>query len=212
MANEIILIFCAHSDDEAVGMGGTIAKLSRAGKKIIKVVMSYGELSKPHFKKEIIIAERIRETEKAGKFIGIKKTIFLGLRDAKVKEDIRKPENVKMIKNIILHYSPKKVFLPSAQDPHPDHQAVYNEITKILGSLKKKIHIYAFEVWNVLTEEKPAIYEDITDYFDKKIKYIKMFRSQWFYMYLLLVPAYFRARKYGRRIGVRYAEKFYRVM
>jgi len=39
-----------------------------------------------------------------------------------------------------------------------------------------------------------------------------MFRSQWVYMYLLLIPAYFRARKYGRRIGVKYAEKFYRVM
>ena len=34
-----ILIFCAHSDDEAIGMGGTIAKFVKEKKKVIKLFL-----------------------------------------------------------------------------------------------------------------------------------------------------------------------------
>ena len=83
-----ILIFCAHSDDEAVGMAGTILKYVEEGKEIIKIVFSFGESSHPHFKEEVVIDKRVSESKEASKFIGIKETIFLGLPDTKVKQNI----------------------------------------------------------------------------------------------------------------------------
>jgi len=45
--NETILVFSAHSDDFVIGAGGTIAKYTEEGKKVIAVVFSYGERSHP---------------------------------------------------------------------------------------------------------------------------------------------------------------------
>jgi len=76
---EKILIFCAHSDDELAGMGGTILKFASEKKKITKVIFSFGEKSHPHLKKEVITKGRVEEAMNASKAMGINETIFLGL-------------------------------------------------------------------------------------------------------------------------------------
>ena len=42
-----ILVFAAHPDDEVLGCGGTIAKCSREGRKVVTVIFSHGEGSDP---------------------------------------------------------------------------------------------------------------------------------------------------------------------
>ena len=68
---ENVAVFCAHSDDELIGVGGTILKYSKKYH-IIKVIFSSGELSSPHLKQSHIIEERIKESEKISRKIGIK--------------------------------------------------------------------------------------------------------------------------------------------
>lgn len=220
-----IVVFCAHSDDEAVGIGGTLLKFIDEGYNIIKVVFSYGESSQPHFKKDVIIKKRLRETKKASKFLGIKEDIFLGLSDTNLSEIFKSffvkkkgkvalsvnKKMIRQIKKIIQMYDPVKIFIPEANDPHPDHQIVNKTILKIVDKMKKKYSVYEFEVWNLKKEEKFEIYYDITPYFDKKIKYMKMFVSQWQYMFALWIPVWFRSRKYGLKINVKFAEKVYRI-
>lgn len=210
MVDGTVLVFCAHSDDEAVGMGGTIAKYVSEGKDVIKVVFSYGESSHPHFQQGIVKKRRIRETRQASNFLGIKDNIFLGMRDTKIAEDV-KAYGLRSIKKLIATYKPEKIFIPSAQDPHPDHQAVNKAVLKAVDSLNRGYHVFAYEVWNVVKEQHPFVYVDITSYFGKKLEYARFFRSQWQYMYALWLPVHIRSRFYGYKNGCRYAERFYKL-
>jgi N-acetylglucosamine malate deacetylase 1 len=206
-----ILIFCAHSDDEAIGMGGTIAKYIKQKKKIIKVVLSSGEKSIPHIQEHIVKKERKKETSKASKFIGIHQDINLHLKDTKLKKEIEKPFVVKRILEIIKTTKPQKIFVPSKLDPHPDHQAVNTIVLRVIDSQKKHYATYAYEVWNILNENNPRIYNDIALEMGIKMEYIKMFKSQWVYMFSLYIPTIIRSFYFGRKYNTKYAERFYKL-
>ena len=208
---EKIFVFCAHSDDELVGMGGTILKLAEEKKEIIKIIFSYGEKSHPHLKKEVIIKERINEAKNASKSMGVSETIFFGLKDYDVKNEIKKYNMKNKLKTIIRKYKPKRIFLPSSTDSHKDHRAVNNTVIKAVEEMKYKSDIYAYEVWNIINEDSPYIYMDITPYFKRKLEIIKEFESQKHFLYFLLIPIFYSSIKYGRANNCRYAEKFYKV-
>src|SRR3989344_3201626 len=163
---------CPFSDDESISMGGTIAKYSTEGKKVIVIIFSYGEASLPHLKPEYVKEVRLKKT-----------------------------------------YNPEKIFTHSETDPHHpgDHKAVYNVVTKAVDSIKKEYDLFTFEVWNIIPENKPVMYVDVSNYFNTKIKAISIFKSQWFSVILTILPVYIRAIKYGLKAKCRYAEKFYKI-
>lgn len=206
-----ILIFCAHSDDEAIGMGGTIAKYVAEGKKVIKIVFSHGEKSIPHLQEEVVRRVRFKETDKANEFIGISSSKNLGLADTRLKSEVQKPFVARRLREIIMLIRPEKIYIPSALDPHPDHQAVNTIILQVVKSLKRHYPVYAYEVWNVVRETHPQVYVDISPYIDVKLNYIKIFKSQWVYMFSLYLPALFRSFYYGRKNNCTYAERFYKL-
>lgn len=209
MAN--ILIFCGHSDDEAIGAGGTIAKYVAEKNNVIKIVFSHGEKSSPHLLEEVVKKARVEETDIASVFIGIKETICLGLKDTKLKSEVQQPAIIRRVKKLILQYKPDKIYVPSALDPHPDHQAVNSVVLQVVDSLSKHYPVYAYEVWNVVKETHPRVYVDVSLHMKKKLAYIKMFKSQWVYMFLLYLPTLFRCIVYGRKNGCTYAERFYKI-
>ncbi len=208
---DTILIFCAHSDDEAVGMGGTIAKFVKEKYKVIKIVFSFGESSHPHFQEKVVIDKRVKETEKASKLIGIKKTMFLGLKDTGVAKEVKEKNTVEVVKNLIEKYKPKQIYLPTDSDPHPDHKAVNKAVLDAVDALRKNYPVYAYEVWNLVQDSHPLVYIDITKYYKKKMQYIKTFKSQWVFMYMLIIPVFIRSRMYGLAHDCKYAERYYKI-
>jgi len=206
-----ILIFCAHSDDEAIGMAGTIAKYVKERKKVIKIVLSSGELSIPHLQEKVVKKARTKETDKASQFIGIVENKNIGLKDTKLKTEIEKPFVIRRIKEIIKDTKPEKIYIPSEMDPHPDHQAVNRVVLEAVDSFRKHYPVYAYEVWNIVNETHPYLYIDISEHIQKKLTYIKMFKSQWVYMFTLYVPTLFRSFYYGRNHNCKYAERFYKL-
>ena len=208
-----VIIFEAHSDDSAVGVGGTIIKLVKEGYEIIKVIFAAGQMSHPHYKEEIIIKRRINETEGVGRQFGIKQHIFFGLKDGRIKEEIIKKDVYEKINRIIKKYHPVKIFTTSASDPHPDHRAVNKAVVKVVENMNYKGEVYSYEVWNIINvnETKPIVYNDISQYFKAKIAMMKSFKSQWPSMYPLLIPVYLRAKYYGIKNKFKYAEKLYRL-
>jgi len=206
-----ILVFCAHSDDEVIGMGGTISKYSAEGKKVITVIFSSGGKSSPWLKSDLVVKERIKESQKIGKFIGSSKTIFLGLEDMKLSEDIEKKHIKKEIIKLIKEYTPEKIFTHSAYDPHVDHRPVNKVVVEALEETKKDIPLFAFEVWNIVDETHPKIYMDVSKTFHKKIEAMKKFKSQRLYVYILLIPVYLRAIAIGILHGYKFGERFYKI-
>ena len=205
------IVFEAHSDDLAVGCIGTLLKLKKEDYEIIDVIFSAGQKSHPHYKEDVIINKRIQESENVGRRFGINQNIFFGLDDNKLKEEIVSKNIKERIRRILKKHHTKKIFINSSIDPHPDHRAVNEAVLDVINDLNYKADIYEYEVWNILKDNKPVIYVDISPYFKAKIAMMKSYRSQWAFMYPLIIAVYFRARFYGFKNDCKYAEKFYKI-
>ncbi|MBS3141038.1 PIG-L family deacetylase [Candidatus Woesearchaeota archaeon] len=204
-----IIVFCAHDDDFAVGALGTILKEIDNGNNVLEVIFSAGQKSHPHYKEEVISRKRANETLSVNEKLKVE-TLFLGLDDAKLAQVI--DTNVKnKIREVIQNNKPEKIFVDSQYDPHPDHRAVFKCVDDVLKEMRFETKVYSYEVWNLLKENKPVVYEDISNYFLKKINIMKQYKTQLYFMYVLMLPVYIRSKLYGRKIKVKYAEKFYRV-
>lgn len=168
-------------------------------------------MSSPWLRKDILIKERVKEAKEIGKFIGSSETIFLGLRDRNLGEDIIKYDIRKKIINLINKYKPVKVFTHSNKDHHGDHQAVSNLVRECLDEIGKDISLLVYEVWNVVDETHPKIYEDVSLTFKRKLEAMKRFKSQRTFVFLLWIPVWVRAKMIGILNGYKFGERFYKI-
>lgn len=205
-----VLFFCAHNDDQIVGAGGTVAKYSDEGKKIITVIFSYGEKSHPWMKPEHTIKTRVREAKKGDRILGDNELIFLDLPEGKFRDKCDK----EYIAGLIRKHKPEKVFLHNQDDPHPDHREVFNIVTTVMDKMKYKGDAYMFDVWtplNIRKRNSPKMVVDITDTFDRKVRAFKQHQSQKVAIISLLWSIYFKAWINGINNGHRYAEVFFKI-
>lgn len=212
---ETVMLFCAHPDDEILGMGGTIAKYSKDGKEIIAVIFSYGEGSHPWMKKKFTIKTRVKESRRAGKIVGCKKTIFLALKDGSLTDETKKPKTIKMIKGLIKKYNPSKIFTHSFDDViYKDHKAVYAAIKRVMEEINYKGDAYTFNIWNVTNIRKrnlPKMIVDASATFRTKLRALKEFKSQKVALVQLMPVVYLRGFKHGFEGNYRWGEKFYKI-
>ncbi|OYT41618.1 hypothetical protein B6U80_01015 [Candidatus Pacearchaeota archaeon ex4484_26] len=204
---ERILILCAHSDDEIIAAGGTIAKYVKEKKDVKVVIFSSGEKSVPWLKEKRIIKQRENETAKVSKVLGCK-VEFLGLPDLKLAENLE--ANSKKIRKIMQKFKPDKIFVHNKYDAHPDHRAVFYILEKALAGRKRKPKIFTFLVWAFFNPKDSAkFYVKIDDYFANKIKALGIFKSQKFFIYLNYLPIFLSNRLAGIKNRCKYAETFY---
>lgn len=219
-----ILIFCAHSDDQVLGVGGTMAKYARQGHEVYTYIFSFGELSHPHMKKEYIKEIRTEESLLADKIIGGKGVEFFGLVDGIMSKEIINKNIYSKIKKIILDKKPDKIFTHSVDDMLPDHRSVRRAVLKSYDDVVKNsgfsCDVYSFDVWNLWNlkkRDKPVLVEDISDTFKFKIKALHEFKSQiniFTHAYLvniLYLGVYVRAFLYGVKYQVKLAEVFHKI-
>ena len=208
---ERVLVVVAHSDDQMLGPGGTLRKYAKEGKEIKTVIFSYGELSHPHFKKEVIQQLRIEESEKADRFIGGSGVTFLGYTEGKFQEEFKPKE----LEKIFLDFKPCKIFTHAEDENHPDHVIVNKLVLELYDKLheQKKFtsEIYAFDIWRVFQTKKrinPKLVVDISDTFADKVKAINYFKSQKVALIMLKWSVYFKAFLTGLKRNMRFGEVF----
>lgn len=219
-----MLIFCAHSDDQILGCGGTMAKYSKEGYEINTFIFSYGELSYPYMKKEHITEIRIKESEDANKIVGGSKVVFFNLKDGQVGKEISQKKVLKKICEIMQKEKPVKIFTHAQDDFHPDHRAVHKAIVDSYDYLHKntgfKSEIYAFEIsqfWNIRKRKQPILVIDIRNEFRTKIRALHAFKSQinlfshTIEVNLLYLGVYIRAIIAGIKYKTKMAEIFYKI-
>ncbi len=209
-----VLVCAAHADDEVIGCGATIAKLSKK-EKVIVLIFSYGSSSAgsltswpPFMSNKELKQRRIYESEKAGHLLGVEKTIFLGI-DSEIKEDFTSKHRKKIL-DIIEEYKPNKIFYHSSKDAHPDHHAVFEIMEKIVPELNYKPEIFTFQI-NMLdfSTEEPKIIFDVSDEFNLKIKAMLNFKSQIISILILSPLVLLKGWLYGKKHGFKFAEYFY---
>jgi len=211
--SEGILVLCAHPDDQIIGAGGTLAKYSAEGKRVIIVMFSYGESSHPWLRKSVTRSMRKVEAKRASAIVGAHKDIFMGLHEGKFTEELQKGKVKDRIKQLIAGYHVKRILTHSFDDPHPDHQAVVKFVMDLTKNMDS-VEVFSFNIWNPLILRRsraPKMYVDITHTFSKKIKALRVFKSQKRVVLLMFGGLLFGAMMKGIRNGTRFAEGFVKI-
>lgn len=196
---KIVVAVGAHPDDIEWYTGGTLARLSKTGVRVI-VIMATDDGR----------CEKIRQAEqlKAARTLRYEKVIFLGYPDGSLKKQPQQ-EILGKLKKIYQNYKPDTIitFDPCIQSPfyhHSDHITAGK--AAIEAALQMNIpHVYLFHSGGSDT------WVDISKEIDLKIKGREAHKSQtkWFLTpfgmgYIIREAAFFD----GLQVGLRYAESF----
>ena len=179
-----ILIIAPHPDDEILGLGGTISKLSSQGHKVTILTVS-GHL--PPLYKEEVFEEHKSQALEAHKIVGAYDSKFLEIPATFVKDQTTAELNGK-IYEVLKNTQPQIVFLPFP-DRHIDHQVVFESCMVVIRPLHdgKCVELAAsYEVlsethWNAPAIEpvfNPNITIDITDHIDTKLSALSCFKDE----------------------------------
>jgi N-acetylglucosamine malate deacetylase 1 len=209
-----VIVLCAHSDDQVLFIGGTMAKYANEGRDVYCVVFSYGEKSHPWLQKREAAKMRVEESFEAGKILGMKETFFLGVEEGKFKEQISERKVYERLENMFKKYKPERIFIHSSDDPHPDHNVLHKFMMDFIKRVEYEGHVFSFDVWNPVNLKKrnlPKVIVDVSGTFKTKMEALQCFKSQWLAMIALKWKVYWNAITTGRSEGYKYAEVFYKV-
>ena len=178
------LVIAPHPDDEVLGAGGTMARLSALGKEVFVAVVTTG---KPPIYSDKSVARVRAEADSAHDLLGVKETFWLDQPAAELPE----------VKNIVLNgaigdvvqrISPQTILVPFPGDIHVDHQLVFQS-TLVASRPHQATYprtILAYETlsetnWNapyITPPFVPNVYLDISNYLERKILAMGKFASQ----------------------------------
>lgn len=214
-----ILAIAAHPDDTELTCGGTVIKMVEAGYKVGLLDLTAGESGTRGSARL-----RAKEAARAARVMGLTYRGNLGLPDAAI-ENIReyKLKTAQKIRTL----RPRTVILPYWEGRHPDHyktgQLGY-EACFLAGLLRSPLSGKPFRPHKIIYAShyvpllRPTFVVDITEQFEKKMKAVMCFASQFSpakeFRNLFPSRADVEARlstvahHFGHMIGVRYGEPF----
>lgn len=222
-----ILAISVHPDDVELGCSGTIINEIKRGKKVGIVDLTQGELGTRGN-----VESRYKESANAAMIMGVHIRENLKMRDGFFENN---EENKLKLITAIRKYQPEIVLANILHDRHPDHGRAGKMIAEscFLSGLVKIVT--AEENGNNQTRWKPSyvlhyiqdwyhepdLLIDISDVFDQRMKAIEAYTTQFNanggsdeepQTYIstpdFLESIIARARMFGKRIGVKYAEGF----
>lgn len=115
-----VLVVGPHPDDQELGMGGTIALLADQGHNVLLLDVTDGEPT-PHGTPRKRAAEAARAAEILSAPGNPVRRKLLGLRNRFVEHTV---ENRHLVAGAIRAHQADVIFVPYAEDAHPDHRAV----------------------------------------------------------------------------------------
>ncbi len=179
-----ILVIAPHPDDEVLGCGATMAKLSMAGHSVYVLVASRG--SARIYNQDKVEAVRL-EALKAHQLLGVKQTFFLEFPAPEL-DTVPLADISRSIAELIVKLKIEVLYLPHRGDIHNDHRVVFNAAlvaARPVGNYTVK-EIYTYETlseteWAPPYESEafiPTCFVDVTGYLDLKCVAFQCFKSQ----------------------------------
>ena len=210
-----ILVLAAHPDDETLGCGGTISKLSADNHEIHLVTFTDGVGARSDVSSD---PDRRPVLTSVCDILGIAKFHSFNFPDNEM-DTIPFINVVKSIENYLKdnNFIPDTVFTHSPYCLNIDHTIVYNATMTAFRGLShfNPIKILAYEVpssseWNPISRFTPNCYFDVTAFFNKKLSALKVYDSE---MRKHPHPRSFKncerlAMTFGAECGLEMAERF----
>jgi bacillithiol biosynthesis deacetylase BshB1 len=214
-----MIFFGAHADDVEISAGGTVAESVRKGLKVGIVDLTQAEMG-TRGTPEI----RYRESLKSMQSLGAHLRVRLDFGDGNLRAS--REEELEIIR-LLRRYRPSMVFAPCPDDRHPDHTrtgrlvteaAFYSGLAKIeTGQKAHRPQAVAYYMQNYVLH--PTFAVDITRSYERKMKALTAYRSQFFNpnsdepMTIIAKRSFTdmiaaRARHFGALIGAEYGEGF----
>ena len=147
------VVVIPHPDDEALGCGGLLALLRRAGHAVQAVLVSDGTMSHPASREFPPAARRaVRETELrlALNILGVENEplLTLGLPDSAVPDAGPTFDSaVAQLRGLLVAQRPATILVPWRRDPHPDHRATSRLVEAALADLAAPPRRLEYVVW-----------------------------------------------------------------
>lgn len=176
-----VLVIAAHPDDEVLGVGGTIAKLSSTGAECHLLIVTDGSSSQyrdSNHLHEIIEAKKL-ETKGCADLLGFKSIHYGELPDMKLDKTPHIAIN-HVIEKVIDEVQPDIVFTHFWGDVNRDHQEVYKStlvaVRPVMGQVVKELYSYRVPSSTEWTPNKadtmfmPNYFVDIEKYAEQKYK------------------------------------------
>jgi N-acetylglucosamine malate deacetylase 1 len=194
-AGKNILALGAHPDDLELGVGGTLARLSRTANVLMAVVCVPTELP-----------TRLREAERSAAILGCDLRVLV--RDScKRVEDLKTYEVVELFDRLIRKLKPALVLSHCASDHHKDHTMVFNACLSSQRISSFDLFCYSpTSTRPVNVDFSPSAFVDISTTIDVKMDAIAAHESQFAARGLPIEFFREHARDHGRVAGVDYAE------
>lgn len=208
-----ILVVSPHPDDETLGAGGTILRLTAEGNEVFWLNIT--RMTEAKFSKEMIERRKV-QLEKIENFYGFSKVYHLNMPTTEL-DNADSSKAIDMIGAVIGEVRPETLILPDYNDVHSDHKRVfewcyscskvfrYPYIKKILT-----MEIVSETDFSGLNAFFPNYFVDITDYMEGKIQALRVYDTE------MAAPPFPRSEENiralatvrGAMAGVRYAEAF----
>lgn len=195
-AGRTVLALGAHPDDVELGIGGTLARLRRAGARVVMAVVSIpGDY-----------AVRRREAERAADILGAELRVLIDVPGKRI-EDLRHCDLVSLVDREVKDLGPAALLSHGPAEFHRDHVMVHEA-----ALAAQRLRYFDFFTYQpnfcrpVPVPFQPRAYVDISETIDTKMRAIDAHASQ--FAGRGIATDIFRemARLAGRLVGVQYAE------
>ena len=141
-----VLVIAAHPDDEALGCGGTIAKLAAEGDQVEILILGEGAASRDGSSGDEI--EKLQnDARKAANVLGAASVRFASLPDNRF-DTVPLLDIIKQIEGVIAEVKPRVVFTQHGGDLNVDHEITFRAtMTAVRPVQGQGIRaLYAYEV------------------------------------------------------------------
>lgn len=195
-AGKTVLAVGAHPDDLELGVGGTLARLSGLGARVVMVVVCIPS----------DLTTRLKESAAAAKALGCEVRFLVPDRCARV-EDLKTHELVKMLDALVAELRPAALFSHCLANLHIDHKLVYDAC--MASQRLRYFDIFCYSPTSchaVNIAFQPQLYIDISKTIRAKMRSINIHKSQFGRRGLRTEQYRETSGRTGKVVGVNYAE------
>jgi LmbE family N-acetylglucosaminyl deacetylase len=165
MADDLVMVFSPHPDDDVIACGGTIRARVRAGARVVIVYSTDGSMShaavlgihRDPSPRELIEVRQAEAAAAAGVLgVAAANLHFLGFPDTRLADCL--PEFAAMLRKVLeAHPGAGELYLPhEVRELNADHQATGETVLKCVRELGLTPRIRKFVVWDQRTEDEFA--------------------------------------------------------